>query len=118
MAEKLRTYEKADIANQLKSIPGWTYDGGAIVRTYKTSGWGVTLMAANAIGFVCEAAGHHPDLAVSWDSIGIRLWTHSEQGITDKDFETARLIESTVLWKPTEASVLKGPPKEIIRGSA
>lgn len=111
-----RTYDKAEIAGRLKELPGWVYDGRTISRTYVTDGWKSTMLVVNAIAFACEAAGHHPDLQVSWPRIGVQLWTHSANGITDKDFATAKLIEQTVLWHPDEASTLRGPPKAIARG--
>lgn len=114
MAEKEQAYAENEIARRLGEIPGWSFEKGALQRTYKTNGWGTTLMVVNAIGFLCEAAGHHPDLAVSWSSVGVRLWTHTAKGITAKDFEAAKLIEQTILWKPAAGSALSGPPKEIV----
>ena len=116
MGEKERTYDRQEIPQRLAAIPGWSFDGSALARTYTTNGWGTTLMVVNAIGFLCEAAGHHPDMLVSWSSVGVRLWTHSAKGITDKDFEAANLIEQTILWSPAQSSALSGPPKEIIKG--
>ena len=57
-------------------------------------------MAVNAIGYLCEAAWHHADLAVTWGKLWVKLKTHSAGGITDKDFELARKIEEAVLWRP------------------
>ena len=114
MAEKERTYDSQEIGVRLAAITGWSYENGALARTYETNGWGTTLMVVNAIGFLCEAAGHHPDLAVSWSKVGVRLWTHSAKGITDKDFEAAKLIEETIYWHPREGSALRGPPKPIL----
>jgi 4a-hydroxytetrahydrobiopterin dehydratase len=116
MREDESTYDRAEVVELLKSLPGWSYNGSALERRYTTSGWGPTLMVVNAIGFACEAAGHHPDLAVSWSSVGVRFWTHSVNGITEKDFEAARLIDATVLWSPPAGSSLKGPQNEIVRG--
>lgn len=114
MAEKERTYDSQEIGVRLAAIPGWSYEEGALARTYETNGWGTTLMVVNAIGFLCEAAGHHPDLTVSWSKVGVRLWTHSASGITDKDFETAKLIEETIYWHPRAGSALRGPPKPLL----
>jgi pterin-4a-carbinolamine dehydratase len=116
MADAEKIYQRAELAEQLKALPGWTYEENALQRTFKTNGWGSTLLVVNAIGFLCEAAGHHPDLNVSWSSVTVRLWTHSADGITNKDFDTAQLIEQTVLWRPGKDSALRGPPKEIVRG--
>ena len=35
-------------------------------------------------------------------------------GITDKDFELARQIEDTVLWRPAEDSTLEGTPNKFV----
>ena len=51
-----------------------------------------TLLLVNAIGFLCEAAYHHADLAVTWAKVWVKLMTHSAGGITDKDFALARKI--------------------------
>ncbi|MEO8201857.1 MAG: 4a-hydroxytetrahydrobiopterin dehydratase [Gemmatimonadota bacterium] len=116
MAQTEKPHDRGEIGEKLKALPGWVFDNNALQRTYKSNGWGSTLMVVNAIGFLCEAAGHHPDLSVSWSSVVVRLWTHTANGVTDKDFEVARMIEEAVLWRPTATSTLKGPPREIVRG--
>jgi 4a-hydroxytetrahydrobiopterin dehydratase len=105
----------AEIREQLGSLPGWRYEGGAIRRAYQTDGWPTTLMLVNAIGFFAEAADHHPDLKVSWGSVEVALNTHSAGGITEKDFELARLVEQTALWRPGEGSAFRGTPKKFVK---
>lgn len=114
MARVERTYSEAEIMQQLRELPGWSYHDGAIRRTFTTDGWHSTMLAAGAIAFAAEAAGHHPDLGVSWSKIDVALSTHSAKGITEKDFETAALIERTVLWRPDAESSLTGPPKPFV----
>ena len=107
----------SEIADQLKRLPSWRLEngGGAIVREYATDGWPTTLMLVNAIGFFAEAADHHPDLAVSWGKVQVKLWTHSAGGVTASDVELARLIEQTALWRPRAgASALRGTPKKFV----
>lgn len=106
-----KTYTGAALKARLAALPGWTHVDGAIQRTYATDGWPTTLMLVNAIGFVAEAADHHPDLAVSWGQVVVRLNTHSAGGITDKDLELALLVEDRALWRPTGGS-LAGTPKK------
>lgn len=96
MATKERTYDSGEIAELLQNLPGWSYDGGMLRREIKTDGWKSTMLMVNAIAYVSEVASHHPDLQVSWGRITIQLWTHSANGITDKDFATARLIDAAV----------------------
>jgi 4a-hydroxytetrahydrobiopterin dehydratase len=112
---KERTYADAEIAEKLKEIPGWYYEDGWIRRQYKTDGWPTTLMLVNTIGYLSEAAYHHPDLAVTWAKVWVKLQTHSAGGITDKDLELARKIEESVLWRPS-GGALEGTPNKFVRG--
>ena len=100
MSKEEPTYDEAQIAERLRELPGWYYEDGWIRRVYKTDGWPTTLMLVNAIGYCAEAASHHPDLAVTWGRVVVKLSTHSAGGITDKDFALAKKIEEAVLWRP------------------
>ena len=113
--KKDRTYDEAEIAERLKALPGWYYEGGWIRRQYKTDGWPTTLMLVNAIAFLSEAAYHHPDLSVSWAKVWVKLQNHNAGGITDKDFELARKIEDVSLWRP-QGGALEGTPNKFVRG--
>lgn len=107
------TYDTAEIEKRLESLPGWRLRDGAIERCYRTSGWKATMMAVGAIGHLCEAAWHHPELLVSYGCVVVRLSTHSAKGITDKDFALAEKIEQVVGWQPgQDAGPLTGPPDD------
>ena len=111
---KSTSLSPAEIADRLKALPGWRFEGGAIAREYKTDGWSTTLMMVNAIGFFAEAADHHPDLTVSWGKVGVKLSTHSAGGVTASDIELARLIEQTALWRPPAGSAFRGTTKKFV----
>src|SRR5437660_208694 len=113
MAAKEPTYSDAQIEAKLKDFPGWWYEDGWIRRNYKTDGWPTTLMLVNAIGYVAEAAYHHPDLSVTWGRVIVKLQNHAAGGITDKDFELARQLEETVLWRP-KGGALEGTPNKFL----
>ena len=116
MAEKEKTYNETEIAERLAALPGWYYEEGWIRRVYKTDGWPTTLMLVNTVGFLAEAAYHHPDISVTWGRITVKLSTHSAGGITDKDFDLARKIEEVALWRPTAGSALgTGTPNKWVR---
>jgi 4a-hydroxytetrahydrobiopterin dehydratase len=112
--KKDATYDEAQIQERLKDLPGWYYEDGWIRRQYKTDGWPTTLMLVNTIGYLAEAAYHHPDLSVTWGKVWVKLKNHAAGGVTDKDFELARKIEDVVLWQPGTQpdSSLEGTPDD------
>jgi 4a-hydroxytetrahydrobiopterin dehydratase len=115
--DTLKVYSEDEVKGRLeRELPGWYYEDGWIRRLYKTDGWQTTMMLVNTIGFLAEAAYHHPDLAVSWAKVWVKLKTHSHNGITDKDFELAKKIEEIALWRPPEGSALEGTPNKFVRG--
>ncbi len=112
---KDETYTEDAIEARLKeTLPNWYYEGGWIRRKYKTSGWKATLMVVNTVGHLAESAWHHPDLAVSYAFVIVKLMNHAAKGITDKDFELALKIEEVVQWQPglNEDSALDGTPDD------
>lgn len=115
MPDQEHALSESEITAHLKKLPHWAHAGGAIRRTFKTDGWRGSMLVANAIAFICEAADHHADLAVTWPSVGVALSTHSAGGITPKDFEVAGLIEKQVTWKPGTGSSLVGPKQPFVR---
>ena len=116
MANTEPTYDSAQIAERLVSLPGWYYKDGSIARVYKTDGWPTTLMLVNALGYSAEAADHHPDLEVSWGRVVVKLSTHSARGVTDKDFVLARHLEEVALWRPEPGGALRVRPEKFVRG--
>ena len=108
-------YAIDEIEARLKDeLPNWYHEDGWIRRKYKTSGWKATLMVVNTVGHLAEAAWHHPDLTVSYAFVTVKLNNHAAKGITDKDFELARMIEQVVMWRPgaVEGSALEGTPDD------
>ena len=116
---KEKTYTEAEIAAKLAEhgLTGWYFEDGWIRRKFVTDGWPTTLLLVNAIGYLAEAAYHHPDLAVTWGKLWVKLQTHSAGGITDKDFALAKKIEEMALWRPPVGGPLEGTPNKFVKGS-
>lgn len=114
--EKERTYNDAEVKARIDELglAGWYLEEGWLRRKFNTEGWPQTLMAVNAIGYVCEAAYHHADLAVTWGKLWVKLQTHSAGGITDKDFLVAKKIEEVVLWRPEAGPLGNGNPGKFV----
>lgn len=108
-----RVYSDDEVRHRIATeFPHWYFEDGWLRRKYRTSGWKATLMVVNTVGHLAEAAWHHPDLAVSYAFVIVKLVTHSAKGITDKDFELARKIEDTLMWRPAADSALEGTPED------
>ena len=107
--------DEATVARRLaEELPHWTLQGGWMRRHIRTGGWKGSLMVVNAVGHLAEAAWHHPDLAVSYAFVDVKLRTHSARGITERDFELARKIEQVLMWQPAQeaGSELEGTPQD------
>jgi hypothetical protein len=59
---QLKVYSEEEIQVKLKEmgLDEWYYEDGWLRRKYNTDGWPTTLMLVNAIGYLAEAAWHHP----------------------------------------------------------
>lgn len=112
-----KVYSSEEVEAKLKAdLPYWFLENGWIRRKYKTSGWKATLMVVNTVGHLAEAAWHHPDLAVSYAFVIVKLCTHDAKGITDKDFELAAKIEEVIAWQPAlDGGALEGTPNSDAR---
>lgn len=102
------------VEEALQSLPGWEVRDGWLRRQYQTPGFSHTMMLVNTIGFLAEAAWHHPDLSVGYAHVTVKLQTHRVHGITPNDVALARKIEDIVTWKPGDESPLDGFPKKWI----
>lgn len=84
---------EAEIATALDDRAAWVRDGEAIVRSVDCGDFVGAVDFVNRIVPVAEAANHHPDLAISWKDVEVRLSTHSEGGLTEMDFALAQEID-------------------------
>jgi 4a-hydroxytetrahydrobiopterin dehydratase len=71
------------------AIEGWSEVEGALERTFELPGFVDALAFVNRVGELAEAENHHPDIAISYDRVTLRWWTHTAGGITDRDRELA-----------------------------
>ncbi len=114
MAEEVMRPEAARQALAAAGLDRWTVEDNALVRRFKTEGWPTTLLLVTAIGYLSEAAWHHPDLEVSYNRVVVRLQTHSAGGITAKDIALAQQIEALATWRPDTDSPLEGVPRTFV----
>lgn len=54
------------------------------------------LAFVNRIGEVAETEGHHPDLTLGWGKVGVELFTHDINGLSENDFIVAAKIDAAL----------------------
>lgn len=69
----------------LATTPGWALVDGAVERTFRFKDFKEALAFVNRVGAVAEEWEHHPDIVWHWNEVKLRLWTHSEKGVTEWD---------------------------------
>ena len=82
-----------EIAQQLASLPGWTLEGNAIRKQFTFAGFPEAIAFLGRLVPDCEAADHHPDITVNYRRVTLTFTTHSDGGLTLKDFDGARMAD-------------------------
>ena len=55
-------------------------------REYSFANFVEALAFTNRVGEMAEAQNHHPDLFLAWGKVGVTIWTHKIDGLTESDF--------------------------------
>jgi 4a-hydroxytetrahydrobiopterin dehydratase len=69
---------------------GWEEIDGALQREFRFDDFAGAIDFVNRIAEVSERANHHPDIAIHWNRVTLRWWTHSVSAITERDVELAQ----------------------------
>ena len=80
------------IAEGLRSLPGWASDGKALHRTYHFADFPSAVQFVNRLVAPAESLNHHPDVTLSYNRVDVTLTTHDAGGLTAKDLALARAI--------------------------
>jgi 4a-hydroxytetrahydrobiopterin dehydratase len=83
-----------DARKRVHDMPGWTLKGDAITRQFTFPGFPEAIAFVVRVGFAAESVDHHPDFLINYKRVTLTYSTHSEGGLTPKDFDGARDAES------------------------
>ena len=74
---------------------GWRrLDGHHLEKEYRFPNFVTALDFVNRVGEMAEEQNHHPDLALAWGRVVVRIWTHKIDGLTESDFVFAAKAET------------------------
>lgn len=83
------------IESHLTRLHGWIHSDNEIGKEFQLKNFAEALSFVNKIGVFAEQMNHHPDIFIhAWNKVKITISTHSEGGVTEKDFILAEKIES------------------------
>lgn len=84
------------IQQHLREMPKWQLsdDGYEIQRAYQFANFHETMAFVNAVAWVANVEGHHPDMEVGYDYCRLRYSTHAIGALTENDFICAAKIDA------------------------
>jgi 4a-hydroxytetrahydrobiopterin dehydratase len=82
--------DSKQITHRLRAVPAWTARARAIRRKFEFRGFTEAVDFVNRVAREAERKDHHPDIDIRWNKVTLTLSTHSEGGLTSKDFVMAR----------------------------
>jgi 4a-hydroxytetrahydrobiopterin dehydratase len=91
-SNRLLRLSEAEVSDRLQQLPGWTVREQQLVCTYQFSDFVEAIAFVNRVVDPAEAAGHHPDLLISYNRVTVNLTTHDAGGLTELDFALAGAI--------------------------
>ncbi|HMV47802.1 MAG TPA: 4a-hydroxytetrahydrobiopterin dehydratase [Blastocatellia bacterium] len=81
------------IGERLTQVTEWRWEGNQIVRDLKFDNFKSAMSFVNRVADEAETMDHHPDIFVhGWNNVRLSVMTHSEGGLTEKDFQLAERI--------------------------
>ena len=83
----------AQIKSALRRLPEWKKRRREITRTYQFKNFVAAVKFVSRVARLAEKAWHHPDIDIRWNKVTLVLSTHSEGGLTEKDFKLAKQID-------------------------
>ena len=88
---------------RLPKLHGWSRQGDALTRTFAFRSYADAVAFVVRVAFEAEANDHHPDVAWSFRKVTLNWSTHSDNGITDKDFDGAAAADRIAASTPQKS---------------
>ena len=92
----MKPFSRNEIIELLKDFEGWSYNDNAIHTSFEFDDFKDAFSVMTRIAFEAEKLNHHPDWTNIYNTLQISLSTHDAGGVTNKDFELAKIIDALV----------------------
>jgi 4a-hydroxytetrahydrobiopterin dehydratase len=94
MLTAMERLDERQVREAMAGAPGWTLEGNAIRRQFALGTFADAIAFVTRLAFDAEAADHHPDIQINYKRVTLIYSTHSEGGLTQKDFDGARIADA------------------------
>lgn len=92
----MKALSENEIKEKLESFEGWEYEDGSLHTIFEFEDFKEAFSAMTRIAFEAEKMNHHPEWTNVYNTLEIYLSSHDVDGVTDKDFELAKTIDSLI----------------------
>lgn len=91
-----------DVDRKLAELDDWAREGDAIKKQFVFKGFPEAVGFVNRLVPEAERADHHPDITINYRRVTLSYSTHSEGGLTEKDFAGAAMADRVFGHRGTE----------------
>ncbi len=82
-----------EMSQRMEKLKDWALENNVIVKEFSFKDFKEAMVFVNKIAELAEKEEHHPDILISYNIVRVSLTTHSEHGLTGKDFDVAEKID-------------------------
>lgn len=88
--------DEEEIEQRLDELGDWEREGAAITKVFEFDDFPSAINFVTDVAHVAERYDHHPDIDIRYTNVKLSLSTHSEGGLTSRDFDVANEIEQSI----------------------
>lgn len=88
--------DQATVSARLVDLPGWSGSTTEISKQYVFANFVESMKFVNEVAAIAERRNHHPDIAIAWNRVTLRITSHSQGGVTAACLDLATDIENLV----------------------
>lgn len=88
-----------DSQNYIHDLTGWTLGSNPpkLNKRFEFKNFKQTMFFMNAVAFLCEGEGHHPDVKLGFNYCEITFTTHDVGGLSENDFICAAKVNQLLV---------------------
>ncbi len=88
------SYSEQNIQDKIKDLKEWNFKKNALEKSFEFKNFTEAMAFLVQLAFIAEKQNHHPEILNVYNKVTLRLSTHDEEGVTDKDLKLAASIDS------------------------